>query len=147
MKSRSNQKSVADAMILFGHGARNQSYVEPFEAIKSCVEKKLGSSNTVVRLGFLEISTPLIEQTISELYQEGHRTILVVPIFFSEGRHILKDWEEIKDRAKKAHSDLILARTDVVGVVPSVVEAMSEFACRSSAFFEPDCQETYNHSF
>ncbi|MFN3402189.1 MAG: sirohydrochlorin chelatase, partial [Ferrovibrio sp.] len=80
-------------IILFGHGARNAEYIEPFKRIRAAVEAL--QPGIAVEIGFLELTQPPLEASIEALVMRGVREIRIVPIFFAPGRHVLKDLPQL----------------------------------------------------
>jgi sirohydrochlorin cobaltochelatase len=114
------------AIVLFGHGARNAEYVQPFLRIREAMLAR--DPQAKVEIGFLELSQPTLEDAIDTLVKQGERYIRVVPIFFAPGRHVLKDLLERAAAALDRHAGLEIELADAVGTIPSVVDAMAEYA-------------------
>jgi sirohydrochlorin cobaltochelatase len=115
-----------NGIILFGHGARNPEYVEPFRRIRAAVERL--KPDTAVEIGFLELTQPPLEATIECLVSRGVRQIRIVPIFFAPGRHVLKDLPQLLGNALDRFPDVEFEVADCVGEVDAVVEAMAAHA-------------------
>lgn len=113
-------------IILFGHGARNPGYVEPFERIRDAMQAR--NPQAQVEIGFLELSQPTLEDAFARLIGRGIHEVTVVPIFFAPGRHILKDLPERAAAAMDRHPGLEVDIADAVGTIDSVVVAMAEYA-------------------
>lgn len=117
------------AIVLFGHGARNAAYVEPFRRIRAAMLAREPFAQ--VEIGFLELSQPTLEEAIAALIGHGAKHIRIVPIFFAPGRHVLKDLPERAAAAMDRHPELEIEITDAVGTIPAVIEAMAEYALSS----------------
>lgn len=115
-----------NGIILFGHGARNPEYVEPFRRIRAAVERL--KPDTAVEIGFLELTQPPLEATIECLVSRGVRQIRIVPIFFAPGRHVLKDLPQLLANALDRFPEVEFEVADCVGEVDAVVEAMAAHA-------------------
>lgn len=113
-------------IILFGHGARNVEYIEPFLRIRDAMLAR--DPQARVEVGFLELTRPTLEEAIDSFVAEGVRQVRIVPIFFAPGRHVLKDLPERAAAAMDRHADLEIELSDAVGMVPAVVEAMADYA-------------------
>lgn len=122
MTENSNRKGI----ILFGHGARNGEYIQPFLRIREAMLAR--DPQARVELGFLELMRPTLEEAIDNFVAQGVRQVRIVPIFFAPGRHVLKDLPERAAAAMDRHADLEIELSDAVGMVPAVVEAMAEYA-------------------
>jgi len=117
---------MSDGTILFGHGARNAAYVEPFYRIRDAMLARDPQARIVI--GFLELSQPTFEEAVDTLVAAGATQIRVVPIFFAPGRHVLKDLPERAAAAIDRHPQIVIDIADAVGMIPSVIEAMAAYA-------------------
>lgn len=113
-------------IILFGHGARNPEYVEPFKRIRAEVVRL--QPDVAVEIGFLELTQPPLEATIECLVSRGVKHIKVVPIFFAPGRHVLKDLPMLLGNALDRFPGVEFEVAACVGEVDSVVAAMAVHA-------------------
>ena len=119
-----------NAIVLFGHGARNAAYVEPFRRIREAMLARAPQAR--VEIGFLELSKPTLEEAIDKLVAAGEKHIRIVPIFFAPGRHVLKDLPERAAAAMDRHPDLEIDIAAAVGQSPAVIDAMASFALDST---------------
>ncbi len=96
---------AARALILFAHGARDARWAAPFERLRDMLRGQL--QEVRVELAFLELMTPRLPQLVDELVAQGCADITVVPVFFGQGGHVLRDLppmaEEIR-RSSPGHS-------------------------------------------
>lgn len=115
-----------DGILLFGHGARNPEYVEPFLRIRAAVSRL--RPDAAVEIGFLELTRPTLEAGIECLVARGAQRIRVVPIFFAPGRHVLKDLPPLLANAMERYPGIEFEVAACVGEVDGVVEAMAAHA-------------------
>jgi sirohydrochlorin cobaltochelatase len=115
-------------IILFGHGARNPEYIQPFKRIQAVVAAK--QPTVPVEIGFLELTQPALETSIECLARRGVTQVKVVPIFFAPGRHVLKDLPQLLGNAMDRFPEIEFDVTACVGEVDAVIEAM---ACHAAA--------------
>jgi sirohydrochlorin cobaltochelatase len=113
-------------IILFGHGARNPEYIEPFRRIRAVVEAL--RPDLKVDIGFLELTQPPLEASIAELATLGVTQIRIVPIFFAPGRHVLKDLPQLLGNAMDLHPGIDFEVAECVGEVDDVIGAMAAHA-------------------
>jgi sirohydrochlorin cobaltochelatase len=118
-------------IILFGHGARNPEYIEPFKRIRAVVEAQ--QPEVPVELGFLELTQPSLEASIECLARRGVTQIRVVPIFFAPGRHVLRDLPQLLGNAADRFPEVEFEVVACVGEVDTVVAAMAHHAVNASA--------------
>ena len=115
-----------NGIILFGHGARNPEYLEPFRRISAAL--LMLDPLAKVELGFLELMQPSFEMAVDALVVLGIRKIIVVPIFFAPGRHVLKDLPPLAANAMERYPGLSIEISPAVGESPAVIAAMARFA-------------------
>jgi len=113
-------------IILFGHGARNAEYIQPFLRIQA--EVRVRAPQTAVEIGFLELTQPPLEAAIDNLLAQGVHQIRIVPIFFAPGRHVLKDLPELVAALIDRHPQLMIDIAPCVGEGAGVIAAMAEHA-------------------
>lgn len=113
-------------IILFGHGARNPEYVQPFKRIQALVAAR--QPGVPVEIGFLELTQPALEGSIECLANRGVTHIKVVPIFFAPGRHVLKDLPQLLGNAMDRFPGVEFEVAECVGEVETVIEAMAAHA-------------------
>ena len=113
-------------IILFGHGARNPEYLEPFRRIREALLQIDPSAR--VEIGFMELMQPSFESAIDALVAESVMQVVVVPIFFAPGRHVLKDLPQLASSAMDRHPGLVIEVSAAVGEAPAVIAAMARFA-------------------
>jgi sirohydrochlorin cobaltochelatase len=113
-------------IILFGHGARNPEYIEPFRRIRAVVAAR--QPEIPVEIGFLELTQPPLEASIEELVRQGVIHIRIVPIFFAPGRHVLKDLPQLIGNAMDRFPGVEFEVAECVGEVDAVIEAMASHA-------------------
>ena len=124
---KSAQRSdMTPAIILFGNGARNAEYVEPFRRIRAAMLSRQPQAR--VEIGFLELSQPTLEEAVAALVAQGATQIRIVPVFFAPGRHVLKDLPERAAAAIERHPGLQIDLADAVGTATAVIEAMAMYA-------------------
>lgn len=121
--------SASKGIILFGHGARNAEYLEPFRRIRETV--LASEPQARVELGFLELTQPSLEATIDAFVADGILHVVIVPIFFAPGRHVLKDLPQLAAAAMDRHPQLEIEIAPAVGESPQVIAAMARFALDS----------------
>lgn len=117
---------TTQGIILFGHGARNPEYIEPFRRIRALVAAQQPA--VPVEIGFLELTQPPLEASIACLVAQGVNHIKVVPIFFAPGRHVLKDLPQLLGNALDRFPDVEFEVAACVGEVEAVIAAMAAHA-------------------
>jgi sirohydrochlorin cobaltochelatase len=117
---------MSKGILLFGHGARNAEYIQPFLRIKAAMLAR--DPQAKIEIGFLELQQPTFEEAVDALVRQDVDDIRIVPIFFAPGKHVLKDLPERAGHILDRYPDLALEVADAVGLAPTVIEAMAGYA-------------------
>ncbi len=112
------------ALVLFGHGARDERWKEPFLKLQELIAQ---DSNVRVELSFLELMSPSLPEVIDQLAIEGFKTIEVIPVFFGQGGHIRKDFPAILDACRNKHPEIQLSAKPAVGEDLGVLQAIAKY--------------------
>ena len=118
-------------LILFGHGARDPRWAEPFERLAKRVAEQSGGTGGQpgpVTLAYLELMTPDLATAIDDQAQAGCEVITVVPVFFGQGAHLRRDFPALLDACRLSHPGIDIRTTDAVGEVDSVIVAIGDYA-------------------
>jgi len=113
------------ALVLFGHGARDERWKEPFTRLKTLIEEQ--DPTRRVMLCFLELMSPSLLEAIETLVQDGADAIEVVPIFFGQGGHIRRDFPMLLEECKAKYPNLQLSAKAAVGEDPNVLAAIARY--------------------
>lgn len=114
------------AVILFGHGARNVEWAEPFHRIRAAMEA--AAPEVPVALGFLELMRPSLDESIESLVGAGAKAITIVPIFMAAGSHVKKDLPRMAADAMDRHPGVVIGIAPPVGEAEPVIAAMAAYA-------------------
>lgn len=117
------------AIILFGHGARDSRWREPFDRLLALWRSQ--HSATPVELAFLEMMEPSLETAVNNLIAGGATDITVVPVFFGQGGHLRNDFPVLLDACRQQHPNIQLSATPAVGEAAAVLQAIIDFGARS----------------
>ena len=115
-------------IVLFGHGARNPEWAEPFHSIRDAMLKR--EPDAMVELGFLEAMQPTLDQAIDALVARGATNIAIVPIFIATGGHIARDLPQLAAAAMDRHSHVEVTIAAPVGQAVTIIEAMADYALK-----------------
>jgi sirohydrochlorin cobaltochelatase len=113
------------ALILFGHGARDPRWAEPFQRLQKIIEVQ--QPELRVGLAFLELMTPRLPELVKQLVDEGCAEVTVVPVFFGQGGHVLRDLPVIIEQLKQEHPQLNLGAAPAVGEDAEVLNAIARY--------------------
>ena len=113
------------AIILFGHGARDSRWREPFDRLASLWREQ--HSETPVELAFLEMMEPSLETAVTVLVDGGATQITVVPVFFGQGGHLRNDFPALLTACQEKFPQIALSATPAVGENLAVLQAIVDF--------------------
>ncbi len=117
------------ALILFAHGARAASWAQPFQRLQAMLRDQL--PGTAIELAFLELMEPRLPQVVDALVTNGCNKISVVPVFFGQGSHVVRDLPEMIEELRSVHPSVQLSVAAAVGESPAVLEAIAAY-CQST---------------
>jgi sirohydrochlorin cobaltochelatase len=119
------------ALVLFGHGARDPKWAEPFQRLQQIAQAQL--PDVTVSLAFLELMAPQLPELVQQLEDSGYTEVTVVPVFFGQGGHVLRDLPMLVDRLRQEHPELTLKIAQAVGEDASVLNAIAKYCIDSLA--------------
>ena len=117
------------ALIVFGHGARDVRWREPFDRLAQ--KWKAQHADTLVELAFLEMMQPSLEEAVASLVSQGATEIVVLPVFFGQGGHLRNDFPVILSACREKFPAIQLSATPAVGEDEAVLQAIIEFGARA----------------
>lgn len=117
------------AMILFGHGARDERWREPFDRLVCRWQEQY--PHTLVEAAFLEMMQPSLEGAASSLVGKGATEIVVIPVFFGQGGHLRQDFPILLNACRTKFPDIQLSATPAVGEDEAVLQAIIDFAAKA----------------
>jgi sirohydrochlorin cobaltochelatase len=116
------------ALILFAHGARDPKWAEPFRRLQQVAQARL--ADVKVELAFLELMMPRLPELVEQLVREGSREVTIVPVFFGQGGHVLRDLPAMVAQLRQAYPTLALHVADAVGEDAEVLDAIAGYCMR-----------------
>jgi sirohydrochlorin cobaltochelatase len=119
------------ALILFGHGAREPKWAEPFQRLQQIIQTQL--PDVTVSLAFLELMTPRLPDLVRQLEETGYTEVTVVPVFFGQGGHVLRDLPMMVEQLRQDHPEMTLKVAGAVGEDPEVLNAVAKYCIDSLA--------------
>jgi sirohydrochlorin cobaltochelatase len=117
------------AIVLFGHGAREARWREPFDRLASLW--KAQRPQDPVELAFLELMHPNLEEAITTRVSAGATEVVVVPVFFGQGGHLRNDFPVLLDACREKFPQIALSATPAVGEDDAVLQAIIDFSVRA----------------
>ena len=113
------------ALVLFAHGARDPRWAEPFQRIQTALRAR--RPDAVVELAFLELMQPALTDVISRLATDGHRRIIVAPLFMAQGGHLRNDLPKLLDALRAQHPAVTLDVLPAIGDVEDILQAIADW--------------------
>ena len=113
------------ALVLFAHGARDPRWAEPFLRLQQIVQAR--EPEVTVSLAFLEFMTPPLPELMQQLVQDGCAEVTVVPVFFGQGGHVLRDLPVMIDQLRLDYPGVALNSVPAVGESAEVLNAIGEY--------------------
>ena len=117
------------AIILFGHGARDARWREPFDRLAALWQAQ--HPDTPVELAFLEMMQPSLEEAVAALSDKGATELTVVPVFFGQGGHLRNDFPVLLEKCREKFPKVQLSATPAVGEDLAVLQAIVDFGSRN----------------
>lgn len=77
------------SIVYIGHGSRLQEGNEQFiHFVQSVIKER---SESIQKIGFLELTTPTVQDAITEAIQDGATEVLIVPVLLFAATHYKRD--------------------------------------------------------
>ena len=118
---------MQNALILFGHGARDPEWASPLVDVRKRVLSM--QPDTRVELAFLEFMQPDLAVLVAQLANEGVQEITVLPMFIAQGGHLKRELPEIMHKLQGQYPALNMHLAPAIGVSEMVLAAMAQQAC------------------
>jgi len=125
---------MAQALVLFAHGARDARWAEPFEAVAARI--RAAAPGLPVALAYLELMTPRLDEVVARLVANGATRVDVVPLFLGTGGHFRQDLPPLVDSLRAAHPGVAIQLHAAIGEHAAVSEAMARAALGAAGLGE-----------
>jgi sirohydrochlorin cobaltochelatase len=116
-------------LILFGHGARDVRWREPFDNLLKIWQAKY--PGIPVEVAFLEMMTPDLHSAVDSLVKKGVNDVTVIPVFFGQGGHLRNDFPVMLEKCRLDFPAIKLSASAAVGEDANVLLSIIDFANRS----------------
>lgn len=126
-----NAEAVSRGIVLFGHGARDARWAEPFARLADKL-RALAGRDTIVSLAFLELMTPDLPTAVGDQVTRGCSAITVIPVFFGQGGHVRRDLPLIVEACRVAHPSVQIHLAGPVGEDDAVLDALAAYCLREA---------------
>ena len=116
------------AVILFGLGARDIRWREPFDRMATLWREQ--HPTTPMALAFLELMQPSLEEAIAALVDAGATSVRIIPVFFGQGGHLRNDFPLLLSDCQAKFPDVQISAAPAVGEDPNILQAIIDFGVR-----------------
>lgn len=103
------------ALLIVAHGSRKKESNEEVLDLAGSLDKKARGSFDVVRGAFIQFTTPLVSDVISELVKKGMTEVTVLPYFIAGGSHVTDDIPTVIADARIAYPEITFRLTNHLG--------------------------------
>lgn len=110
------------ALILLAHGSSDAHWRAPFEQFRDALVPRL---DTPIRLAYMELCAPSLEDSVAQLVSAGTTQIEVLPLFFAAGRHLRNDVPAQIEQIAHEHEGLDITLLAPVGEHPDFIAALA----------------------
>jgi sirohydrochlorin cobaltochelatase len=119
------------ALILFGHGARDPRWKQPFLRIQAMLAAQ--QPDVAVHLAFLEFMKPDLPELVAQLVAASCLDIRLVPVFLGQGGHVLRDLPQLIEQLRSEYPGLQLQCSPAVGEDEAVLAAIVGYCMKTLA--------------
>ena len=113
------------SLVLFAHGARDPRWAEPFKRLQQMTQAQM--PDVAVSLAFLELMEPRLPELVGRLVQDGCGEVTVVPVFFGQGGHVLRDLPVMLEKLKQDFPEVGIRAVPAVGEDAEVLNAIARY--------------------
>ncbi|MFI6773461.1 sirohydrochlorin chelatase [Nocardia sp. NPDC050412] len=120
------------ALIAVAHGSRDPRSPATMSAVVADIAA--ARPDIDVRLAFLDLNAPSVEQVAKAVAVQGHTHAVVAPLLLGSAYHARVDLPGLLAAARTDHPQLVLTQADVLGPDPRLITTLRD---RTSAALEP----------
>lgn len=113
-------------VILLAHGSSDLRWCKTIERLSTPTLAAIPGSS----IAYMELSSPTLEQVITDAAAEGRKHFIVIPLFLAAGRHLRKDVPEQIEHLQSRLS-VYIELLPPVGENPVLGEAICQVARQS----------------
>ncbi len=113
-------------LILVAHGSRDPNWRASVERLTDSLQADLGPD--AVRLAYMEIASPTLDDVVSEAVQKGVVRIRVLPLFIANEGHVDRDIRPAVERLQTANKSVELELLPAVGQHPLFRDLLATIA-------------------
>jgi len=118
---KGNSMAEKTAVMVCGHGSRDENAVREFESVARGLRDRLPEYD--VDYGFLEFATPIIRSGLDALRARGATRILAVPGMLFAAGHAKNDIPAVLNAYQARHDDVEILYGRELGIDPKMIRA------------------------
>ncbi|WP_141717809.1 sirohydrochlorin chelatase [Nocardia altamirensis] len=122
------------ALIAVAHGSRDPRSAATMGAALAQVAAR--RPDVDVRLAFLDLSAPSVEQVVDAVANKGYTRAVVVPVLLGDAFHARVDLPELLAVAQARHPHLHLTQADVLGPDNRLISALRDRVSEACGLLE-----------
>lgn len=119
------------ALLAVAHGSRDPRSSETILRAVDVLRRRRPDLD--VRVAFLDLSEPSVEQVLDELADAGHVRIVAVPLLLGSAFHARVDLPALLDAARVRHPHVSIGQSEVLGDDRLLVDAVRDRALDAGA--------------
>lgn len=113
---------MSKAILIVGHGSKSSQAVSEFETVVAETGKK--TENVKVCGAHMELAEPSIQDSFEMLWNEGIKSVTVIPYFLFNGRHIQNDIPRILKSMEEKYEGIEIIFGSPIGPDPSMATVL-----------------------
>ncbi|RJO69910.1 sirohydrochlorin chelatase [Nocardia panacis] len=117
-------QAARPALIAVAHGSRDPRSAATMAAVVAGVAG--ARPDLDIRLAFLDLNSPSVDQVVNILAAQGHSRAVVVPLLLGDAFHARVDLPGLLAAARRRHPRLHLTQADVLGPDPRLLGALAD---------------------
>ncbi|MEV0294132.1 sirohydrochlorin chelatase [Nocardia sp. NPDC050710] len=127
--------SGGPALIAVAHGSRDPRSAATMSAVVA--EVAAARPDLDVRLAFLDLSAPSVEQVVDAVAAQGHTHAVVAPLLLGSAFHARVDLPGLLEAARARHPHLHLTQADVLGPDARLISALRDRVREACTALDP----------
>lgn len=120
-------------LVLMAHGSKDPRWRGTFECLYESVRTNFGDN---IRLAYMEFVGPTLMDVAKDCYEDGVRSLRVLPLFMAGGAHVATDIPEQMAQVREAFPGMAVEAMSPIGEDPRmfgvIMEIIGEHARRGS---------------
>ncbi|WP_410875042.1 sirohydrochlorin chelatase [Nocardia sp. A7] len=112
------------ALIAVAHGSRDPRSAATMAAVVA--EVAAARPDICVRLAFLDLSAPSVDEVVDDLAAHGHIDVIIVPLLLGNAFHARVDLPALLVDSTRRHPHLRLTQAAVLGPDPLLISALAD---------------------